>query len=278
MDILKRIVARLVFGTRLSYFQAAKQLEGRVGREQATHLLFSLCDGLSSSATEFDRYLAAEKLAAAIYSKFKFSEFSRIFLEDKEFLQYYERFMDVGNWHSLDRKFTLDQLLKLTLGLDGDVAECGVYKGASAYLMCKAHSGSGRTIHLFDSFEGLSKPEECDGDYWTTGDLRSTRKSVEESLAEFSNYQIHDGWIPDRFPDVSEKKFSFVHIDVDLFKPTWSAIEYFYPRLVSGGVMLMDDYGFASCPGAKKAADDYFRRTQESIVMLSTGQAFVLKK
>lgn len=278
MNILKRLVARLLFGTRLSYFQAAKQLEDMVGRERATHLLFALCDGFSSGATEFERYIAAEKLTTAVYSKFKFSEFSRIFLEDKEFLQYYERFMDVGNWHSFDRKFTLNQLLKLTLNLDGDIAECGVYKGASAFLMCKAHRNSDRTIHLFDSFEGLSTPEECDGDYWTSGDLRSTRKSVEESLAEFSNYRIYEGWIPDKFTEVSDKRFSFVHIDVDLLKPTLAAIEFFYPRLLSGGLMLMDDYGFASCPGAKKAADDYFRDMPESIIMLSTGQAFVLKK
>lgn len=278
MKFFQRIAARLLLRTSLSFLQSAKQLEVMVGHERALELLRVLCDGLSSKASEFDHYVSAERLSAAIYPKFKFSEFSRIFLEDEEFLRYYERFMDVGNWHSLDRKFTLNQLLKLTLRLDGDVAECGVYKGASAYLMCKAHQNSNRTIHLFDSFDGLSTPEEGDGNYWTAGDLRSTQKQVEESLAEFNNYRIYEGWIPERFPDISDKQFAFVHIDVDLFKPTLDAIDFFYSRMLPGGIILMDDYGFASCPGAKKAADDYFRGKPESVVMLSTGQAFILKE
>ena len=55
----------------------------------------------------------AEIFTMAVYPKYKFSEFGKLFLEDREFLEYYEKFMDPENWHSLDRKFTLNQLLKL---------------------------------------------------------------------------------------------------------------------------------------------------------------------
>jgi hypothetical protein len=220
--------------------------------------------------------MLAERLAYAAYPKYKFSEFARIFLEDEEFLAFYMRFMDQGNWHSLDRKYTLNQLLKLTLHLTGDLAECGVYKGASAYLMCQAHSSSKKIVHLFDSFEGLSEPNHIDGDYWKSGALMTSEESLHHTLSEFENYQTYKGWIPERFMEVSNLMFSFLHIDVDLYKPTLDSLEFFYEHMQAGGIILMDDYGFNTCPGTKSAADEFFSNRNEQIVKLPTGQAFVL--
>lgn len=257
------------------------QLAGELARlapERAEVLLTQLRDGMASATAENARYHAAEALATAVYPKYKFSEFARVFLEDTEFLDYYERFMDPGNWHSLDRKYTLDQLLKLTLHLAGDVAECGTYKGASAFLMCRAHRGSGRLVHLFDSFAGLSEPGERDGDYWTRGALTMAEHALHESLQGFDNYRVYEGWIPARFPEVAERSFAFVHIDVDLYQPTLDSLQFFYGRTLAGGVILMDDYGFLTCPGAKAAADEFFKAKDEPVVMLPTGQAFVIRR
>ena len=118
-------------------------------------LLESLHRGLDIETQEQDRFQAAEFLSAAVYPKYRFSEYGRIYLEDEAFLNYYRQFMDVGNWHSLDRKYVLDQLLKLTRDIAGDAAECGTYKGFSALRICMAFRGSSRLVHLFDSFEGL---------------------------------------------------------------------------------------------------------------------------
>lgn len=244
----------------------------------AEYLLECLRDGLSEKADEYECYQIAEIISAAVYPKYKFSEYSRIFLEDDEFISYYRRFMDANNWHSLDRKYTLNQLLKMTMHLDGDVAECGTYNGASAYLMCQAHRDSGRIIHLFDSFEGLSAPECHDGDYWERGALAMPESVLKESLQGFENYRAYKGWIPDRFSDVENLNFSFIHIDVDLYQPTLASLEFFYDRLDTGGVILMDDYGFKSCPGARLAADDFFSNKPEQVMMLPTGQAFVVKR
>jgi len=257
------------------------QLAGELTRlapDRAEVLLARLCDGMASGSNENALYQTAEALATAVYPKYKFSEYARLFLEDTDFLAYYERFMDPGNWHSLDRKYTLDQLLKLTLHLAGDVAECGAYKGASAFLMCRAHRGSGRLVHLFDSFEGVSDPGEFDGDYWTPRALEMPEQALRESLAGFDNYRVYQGWIPGRFPEVAGHAFAFVHIDVDLYRPTLDSLEFFYERTLPGGVILMDDYGFRTCPGAKAAADEFFRDKPEPVVMLSTGQAFAIKR
>ncbi|HVC37699.1 MAG TPA: TylF/MycF/NovP-related O-methyltransferase [Gammaproteobacteria bacterium] len=253
------------------------ELERLVPR-QAEQLLAQLCKGLHASAGDEVRYRAAEVLATAVYPTYKFSEYGRLFLEDQAFLAYYQRFMDPDNWHSLDRKYTLDQLLRLVAHVDGDLAECGTYKGFSAYRMCHAARNTGRLVHLFDSFDGLSTPGQWDGGYWTTGALRVPEAALRETLVEFDNYRVYRGWIPERFTEVSDQRFSFVHIDVDLYQPTLDSLEFFYPRTCREGIILMDDYGFATCPGAKRAADEFFKGRAEPIVMLTTGQALVLKR
>jgi predicted O-methyltransferase YrrM len=83
------------------------------------------------------------------------------------------------------------------------------------------------------------------------------------------------GWIPERFDIVSDKTFSIVHIDVDLYQPTRDALEFFYPRLNPGGLMICDDYGSVACPGAKKAVDDFCKRLGKVPAALTTGQAVI---
>jgi hypothetical protein len=68
-----------------------------------------------------------------------------------------------------------------------------------------------------------------------------------------------------------------VHIDVDLYQPTLDSIRFFYPRLAPGGIILCDDYGYSSCPGAKGAFDEYMKDRPEKIIHAPTGQAFIIK-
>ena len=87
---------------------------------------------------------------------------------------------------------------------------------------------------------------------------------------------FHQGWIPDQFSDVADARFCFVHIDVDLFQPTRDSLDFFYPRMVRGGLIVCDDYGFETCPGARRAMDEFFADRPEPIVHLPTGQGFVI--
>lgn len=132
-------------------------------------------------------------------------------------------------------------------------------------------------MHLFDSFKGLSKPEAEDGTFWYAGALASTEQAARDNLARFPDVSFYRGWIPERFCEVADRRFAFVHIDVDLGAPTRNSIEFFYPRLQPGGILLCDDYGFTTCPGATKAMDDFFR-DRERVVHLPTGQGFVIKR
>src|SRR5262245_10402180 len=76
---------------------------------------------------------------------------------------------------------------------------------------------------------------------------------------------------------LENNRYSFVHVDVDLYQSTLDCCEYFYTRLVPGGIMLFDEYGFPSARGEKDAVDEFFSDKPESPIALPTGQGMVLK-
>lgn len=225
------------------------------------------------------KYYAMTRLGNMFNSKFHFTEYGQVWRDDAAFEKYYEE--RVGDeYHSIDRKYTVNQFLQLIKNVEGDTVECGAYKGATSYLICqfiREHALS-KTHHVFDSFEGLNKPGEEDGSHWKEGNLATTEETCRKNLVEFEFVKYYKGWIPERFPEVQSLSFSFVHIDVDLYQPTFDSVLFFYERLSKGGIMICDDYGFSTCPGAKKAIDDFFKDKAEPVIMLTTGQAFIIKQ
>lgn len=186
------------------------------------------------------------------------------------------------------RHYTLVQLLKNSLQLNGDIVECGTWRGLSAYQIADVVKKNGvpKEFHLFDSFEGLSKIEKIDDVNKNELENERLRKEfaygldlVKNNLKEFKFISYNKGWIPERFNNVSNSKFCFVHIDVDLYSPIRDSIDFFYPRLVSGGIMVFDDYGYsAQFPGAKKAVDESIITFKpRNFVALPSGQAFFIK-
>jgi O-methyltransferase len=258
---------------------SAVRLDGPVTPplDQLEKLLSQIKTTSKAHLSEQDRFALAEALAHAAYPDFRFSEFGRSFLtQEKTFWDDYRRFMDPGNWHSHDRKYALKELLKLTRHIGGHFAECGVYTGGSAHLMCREATTQGRRVHLFDSFEGLSEPGPSDGQYWHAGGLAVSEGAVTQALEDWECFDLFKGWIPEGFKQVEGMRYAFVHLDLDLEAPTSDSLAFFLPRMESGGVILLDDYGFDSCPGVKKAADSAFAARSETLVSLPTGQAFVI--
>ena len=184
-----------------------------------------------------------------------------------------------------DRCYVLLDLARTTRGIKGDIAECGVRHGKSSlFILSGIGKGSGRKFHVFDSFEGLSEPGASDRDeagdtVWVHGELAVQEQTVLNNLRGFDMpIELHKGWIPDRFKDVKNRKFAFVHVDVDLYEPTRDSFAFFYPRMSRGGIMICDDYGSAYCPGAKKAVDEFFATKPERVISLPTGQSLVVKE
>lgn len=202
-------------------------------------------------------------------------------MADKPFNRYLQLVGESGGLKSMNagRRWMIYQLLRLTEKVPGDTAECGVYLAASSYLICSfiAQSALPKTHHLFDSFEGLSAPISQDGSHWLPNDLKVDLGEVTQRLSPFKNVLFYKGWIPERFSEVADRRFSFLHIDVDLYEPTRDSIAFFYPRMNAGAVIVCDDYGQTPCPGATKAIDEYLRDKPEKMVMLSDSGGFLIK-
>lgn len=240
---------------------------------------FAVRKAAAQQADDIGRFYLLRELASYLRPDYRFKWPDVDWWQDAEFSHYLARFSELGGMNS-DRRWMLRELLRMVDGVPGDTAECGVFQGASSYLMCLANRDSrvpNKVHHMFDSFAGLSTPRAEDGAHWSAGDLKCGLEIVQNNLREFSGTRYYPGWIPARFQDVSSVSFSFVHIDVDLYEPTRDSIAFFFPRLSPGGILLCDDYAIGSCPGATRAADEYFRDKSERMIRLSGGGGFMIK-
>jgi O-methyltransferase len=224
------------------------------------------------------RFAALRIIAGVICPEFRMRYNDIDWMTDEPFKRYL-RFVEKSESLNSGRRWMLYQLLRLTKNTPGDTAECGAYRGASSYVICSfiEHAPLPKMHYVFDSFEGLSQPVELDGTHWRKNDLRVDAADAQKILARFRKVEFYKGWIPDRFPEVADRHFSFVHIDVDIYEPTRDSMAFFYPRLSDGGIILCDDYGFKSCPGATKAVDDFLRDKPEKMVALTDGGGFMIK-
>lgn len=170
------------------------------------------------------------------------------------------------------RSYMLYELLKNIPA--GEIAECGVFRGVTAY---QIHRCTYRVVHLFDSFEGLSDRTPEDEGEGGRGIIACSLEEVQKNIGTGS-FRYYKGWIPERFEEVKDLKFAFVHIDVDVYQPTRDSLDFFYPRMVSGGIIVIDDYGFKAWPGCRKAVEEMADKHSFTVIGLTTGQGVVFKK
>ena len=231
---------------------------------------------LKSKETREDaQFRILRRVAKLIMPTYRLGWPQLLWWKDKEFNSFLAHFDELTGCNS-HRHWMVHQLLKWIAAVPGDTAECGVYAGATSYLICQAIAGTTRTHFMFDSFEGLSQPIDHDGAYWTKEDMKSPLERAVSNLP-FRNVSFHKGWIPDRFSDVADRRFAFVHIDVDLYQPTLDSFEFFYPRMNRGGLIVCDDYAFSTCPGANKAMDEFMSGKPEQIISPPSGGGFIVK-
>lgn len=228
-------------------------------------------------ATENQRLEQIQAFASTFFPTYRFQWPQLDWFQDPAFNQFLVRFRETGGFDT-HRRWMIYQLLRLIVDVDGDTAECGVYRGCGSWLILNEAKRAGRMHHIFDSFEGVSAPSREDGHHWKQGDLSAPETIVADNLSAFhGHFKLYHGWIPERFSEVEDRTFSFVHIDVDLKAPTWESIQFFYPRMAMGGVVLCDDYGFTSCPGATQAIDEYLADKPEKMLALPQGGGFLIR-
>ncbi len=99
--------------------------------------------------------------------------------------------------------------------------------------------------------------------------------AVRAYLAPHPEVRLHTGVFPETAGALANRRFSFVHVDAVLYRSVLSACEFFYPRLVTGGVMVFDDYLPPHCPGEKRAVDEFFAGTPDTPILMPTRQCIV---
>jgi hypothetical protein len=139
--------------------------------------------------------------------------------------------------------------------MPGAFAEFGVCQGGSLDLLAQLHPK--RKIYGIDSFEGLPAPGVHDTH--AEGDFRLSDAEFNKIVKHFKNKSVTicKGFSPEVFTPIAKEMFSFVHVDVDMYESVSHALDFFFPRLYHGGIMIFDDYGFPTTPGAKKAIDEF---------------------
>jgi O-methyltransferase len=156
-----------------------------------------------------------------------------------------------------------------TAKLAGAAAEVGVFKGATAQLILEALPN--KILHLCDTFEGLPDSQDGLDKGQYCGSLEEVRQYLDNPRVRF-----HRGYFPrDTAHEIENERFSFVHLDVDYYDGTLAALQFFWPLMVTGGVVLTHDYVWL--PGPTKAFQEFFQDRVEPVIELAGIQALVMK-
>lgn len=175
--------------------------------------------------------------------------------------------------------FLIYSVAKTQSSLDADMAEVGVYQGGSAKIICEAKGN--KTLHLFDTFEGLPEVSETDVifddiKFFKKNQMNQTDVStVQKYLSNYKNVHIYKGKFPNTSEPIKNSSFSFVHLDVDIYESTLNCLNFFYPRLIIGGIIISHDY--AASQGVRKAFQDFFQNKRYPVIELTEQQCMIIK-
>ena len=154
--------------------------------------------------------------------------------------------------------------------LPGEMVEVGVYRGGSSKLICEAKGDT--PLHLFDTFEGLPETHPYDRGFFQRGLFPGSLEAVQNYLSAYPNVIFHPGLFPQTAEGLEDRRVSFVHLDVDIYESMKAGLEFFYPRLVEGGIILVHDYQY---PGVRRAFDEVFAENGHTIIPLNSSQCIV---
>jgi hypothetical protein len=158
-------------------------------------------------------------------------------------------------------------------GIEGDIVECGSWRGGSSAIMLKRarQLGSNCSIYIYDSFEGLPEAREVEVDGKKAQKSRSQElawvkadyEDVVDILRKLGIYdhRVHivKGWFDQTTPQSPVQKVALLHSDGDLYESTRTVLENFYDKVAEHGFVVNNDYGDVWI-GAKKAMDEFMAR------------------
>ena len=169
--------------------------------------------------------------------------------------------------------------------IPGDIVECGVWRGGSMLAVAEtlADSGDiGRTLWMYDTFKGMPPPQEVDRDstgtpaadvlknspksahVWAIASLDDVKATMQKTSYRGS-IRLIGGLVEKSIPQHCPDKIALLRLDTDWYESTYHELVHLYPRLYSGGILIIDDYG--DWAGARKAVDQYIEENRLQIFL-----------
>jgi hypothetical protein len=205
---------------------------------------------------------------------------SHVFDLEPEFLELYELCRE-QTMTSVERMYALYSATRYVLDNDlpGDFVECGVWRGGSVMVMALTLLRRGVTtkdLWLYDTFAGMTPPgaddvqtmsgraaadilhehaRTIDDPFWGISPREVVERNLRGTGYPFERFRFVEGDVMTTLPASAPREIALLRLDTDWYESTRQELEQLYPRLVSGGVLLIDDYGYWR--GAKKATDEY---------------------
>ena len=138
---------------------------------------------------------------------------------------------------------------------------------------------SARTLHLFDTFEGFDQKDLAIENSANPGHSTDFSDTGVETVTKFidgnDNIFFHRGYFPQTAETLPDHIYAFVHLDADLYKPTLAGLQYFFPRLTNGGVIIIHDYNH-NWEGVTKAVNEFVTTISENPVEVSDWQGSIM--
>lgn len=215
------------------------------------------------------------------------------FIKDNKFQRSYKIAINSGHLFSLDNnQLQVEWRVKIALWaaehalkLEGDFVECGVNTGILSLAICNYFNFNdiNKHFYLFDTYKGIpilrtnNNIEDTQHIDKKNMFYRDCYEQTKKNFSEWSGVRLVKGIVPDTLETVNIDKVCYLSIDMNVVEPEISALRFFWPRLVSGAVILLDDYGWETCEQQKVAFDAFAKEFQVPILFIPTGQGIIIK-
>jgi O-methyltransferase len=184
---------------------------------------------------------------------------------------------------SVQRLYALNQAVNYISKnkISGDIVECGVWRGGSSMMSALTlleGKDTARNLYLYDTFEGMSEPTNDDVSMtgalaektWQSidkcdADLNDVQTNMKQTNYPFSKIHFVQGKVEQTIPETIPSSIALLRLDTDWYESTYHELVHLFPRLVTGGVLIIDDYGHWQ--GARKAVDQYFAEQKTPILL-----------
>lgn len=181
------------------------------------------------------------------------------------------------------RLYELWQIVEQVRDIPGEILEVGVWRGGTGVLIASraAQLGIDATVYLCDTFCGVVKAGYEDGTYKGGEHADTSAKTVLELVGSqgLTNVRILSGIFPDATgAEISESRLRLCHIDVDVKKSADDILDWVWPRLSVGGVVVYDDFGFKACDGIRRHVDAQRGLPDRLLIHNLNGHALMIKR